>query len=76
MICTEQTILILLLRVTVECCLSGHVNMARCIRLLCAAPMCNIFDMKCYIAICPGVGQHPGFFMLKIHTNQTRLSNK
>ena len=70
MICTEQIILILLLCVAVECCLSGHVNMARCIRLLCAAPKCNI---SIWNAIWPFVRELisiPVFFMLIIHTGQ------
>lgn len=42
MLCTEHFILILQMRVVVECCRSGHVNMARCIRLFCAVPTYDI----------------------------------
>lgn len=56
--------------VVVECYLSGHINMARCIRLFCVALMYNISMCRCRIVVCPGAYQHPGFFMLKIQILQ------
>lgn len=48
--CTDETILILLLYVVVECCIPGHIYMARCIRLLCNA---LIYDISIRNAVLP-----------------------
>lgn len=54
MLCIEQMILILLMRAVVECCISGHISMARCIRLLCAALVYNTSMRNAIFCHLPG----------------------
>lgn len=70
MLWTDETILILLLHVAAECCIPGHICMARCIRLLCNA---LIYDISIWNAVLPSAWVtewYPGFFYAHSHPEE------